>query len=389
MSHDEKHAHDFLSERSFLIITNASRPVFHTSEPEFPKEQKQHFFPPIITHSRPPKVRVFGESDPLVGVCNRDTENLFYADAFQQGFGPGVVATFGNGRIERFFEDHRPLEPTEMLEPKFRDQISRICARLHELEMSSEVERAMAKWLMAGGEPEEDRGVAGRTGRTALIWSQNEDWLRKARKLYEAHRHQGGGEKWAFLDEALPKMERELAFWKGELGAGASSDGGALPADSGTSGVVEKQREICRQFWADVRPCHNDLLCGNMLQPLTTRGDGPPAGDHGGPAPVGTTSLAKEGLKVIDFEYALPNHVGFDVCNHFAAVPESMLIADGNFSPRKWFPDRNWIREWVRFYADERLSLRRDRRENAANTAVGTKKSYDAYSYQELVMWSG
>lgn len=88
-------------------------------------------------------VRVFGGSkNPDLEVCNRSLETRIYTELFDRGFGPGVLATFSNGRIERFFYNCETLKPLDMLSStsekpplKISSLIAKEIRRFHETQL--------------------------------------------------------------------------------------------------------------------------------------------------------------------------------------------------------------------------------------------------------------
>jgi ethanolamine kinase len=80
--------------------------------------------------------------------------------------------------------------------------------------------------------------------------------------------------------------------------------------------------------------CHNDLLAGNIL------------------VSEQASKVCCADLVFIDFEYSAYNVAAFDIANHFAAIPESVLIQTGQYGA---LPDLAFSRTFLANYFGEEL----------------------------------
>jgi len=232
-------------------------------------------------------VKVFGDKTDLV--VDRAAEAAAVAALAGAGFGPQVLATFANGRAERFLHCHTLL-PAQMARPPCRGRIAAALARFH---------------AVRPGPPHDPSRPS--------LWPSVRRWLDQARSL-----------DWA--PEAVPdSAKREGA---------AQLDFDTLEAD------VARVRRACGLTRSPVVFAHNDLLSGNILVLRRAgRGDGEPAprqqgeedqeraADAAAPLPAasaappptddGDDDEAEGPLTFIDFEYGAYNPRGFDLANHF------------------------------------------------------------------------
>jgi ethanolamine kinase len=203
-------------------------------------------------------VKVFGDKTELV--VDRAAEAAAVVALGDAGFGPQVMATFSNGRAERFLHCHT-LRPEQMTGPPYRERVAAALARFH---------------AVRPGPPHDPRAPA--------LWPSIERWLAEARGL-----------DWSA--EAVPCAAKRAAA--------ARIDYDALARD------VARVRAACERAASPVVFAHNDLLSGNILV-LQRCGEG--EGDRGERDAEEDPSGP---LTFIDFEYGAYNPRGFDLANHF------------------------------------------------------------------------
>lgn len=236
-------------------------------------------------------VKVFGDKTELV--VDRAAEASAVAALGAAGFGPQVMATFANGRAERFLHCHT-LRPEQMVAPPYRERIAAALARFHAVEAPFPHDRS----------------------RPAL-WPSIQRWMDEARSLdwsAEAVPDASKRDKAALIDYAA--LERDVAR-------------------------VKRACDLCR---SPVVFAHNDLLSGNILvlqragQGDGERGvvkpknkedkdkkkkhnnkgkDGPDADAKAEPQEEESAEDSAGPLTFIDFEYGAYNPRGFDLANHF------------------------------------------------------------------------
>jgi ethanolamine kinase len=246
-------------------------------------------------------VKVFGDKTELV--VDRAAESSAVAALAEAGFGPQVMATFCNGRAERFLHCHT-LRPEQMTGPPYRARIAAALARFHAV-----------------------RPPAPHDPSRPALWPSVRRWLDEAKAL-----------DWS--PEAVPDARKREGA--------ARLDFAALERD------VARIRAACELTRSPVVFAHNDLLSGNILvlqrpgrgdgeegeqgggekkegeeekegkqeEEGGERGEGASAGAGGGNA--NDANANKRGgedeagpLTFIDFEYGAYNPRGFDLANHF------------------------------------------------------------------------
>ena len=208
-------------------------------------------------------VRILGAAGSLL--IDRAREARVVAEISAYGFGPEILFSFANGRVEEFFSAHRPLLVRELLDPEISSQVAASLARLHGLPVKSA------------------------QSETPEIFSDLSRWLEISVRL-------GVGE---FLASEVDWLQAALR---------------AVVARPKKTFFAEK---ICQTVF-----CHNDLLAGNIL-------------------------ISQRKLIFIDFEYSAYNVAAFDLANHFAAIPESALIATGLYGS---LPDVSFRKTFIANY---------------------------------------
>uniref|UniRef100_A0A7S1F289 ethanolamine kinase n=1 Tax=Noctiluca scintillans TaxID=2966 RepID=A0A7S1F289_NOCSC len=244
----------------------------------------------------PVLVRIFGKAGDLA--CDRQSENAIFLELAASGFGPALWGLFGNGRIEGWLVGRRPMEAVEMLQTEPVDFVGKTAVRLAEMHRLSPD---------AAGDSSLPR-----------VWEQLAEWIVHAGMV----RFPPGSEKAALLEDLhLQEIFAEARNLEATIPSSRNEQGQQLIDSS--SGVLARAREVLYE----VAFCHNDLLSGNMMY-----------------------SQEKDDLVFIDFEYASYNCVGFDIANHFNAVPESCLILDNTFDAKQYYPSRKVRHHWLRSY---------------------------------------
>ena len=78
-------------------------------------------------------VRVYGENTEVLISRESDVKN--FAALTQNNFGPKLLGTFQNGRIEEFFSGAKTLEPDDMAAPKLSVMIAKELQKMHSLQI--------------------------------------------------------------------------------------------------------------------------------------------------------------------------------------------------------------------------------------------------------------
>jgi ethanolamine kinase len=213
---------------------------------------------------------------------------------------------FNNGRIEGFFNDARPLEPSEMgqLEPRnMPKMIGTELARMHCLQI-----------------PE---------AKVPMLWTQIDSWMAQAQVLdFEAEDEATKKGKFATID--LKAVASDLEAVRALLPSSLNCDGvtlldaGSVP---GESAAQSRGRRAARMLLFEVVFSHNDVLSGNVLA-LTSD---------------------ESRVQLIDFEYGGYNYAGFDMGNHFCEH------AGFDFDLDKWYPNDGVAREFLQAYVARRM----------------------------------
>jgi thiamine kinase-like enzyme len=211
-------------------------------------------------------VRIFGEATLLF---SRHQERGIFALASQLGLGPRCLFEFSNGRIEECLPGG-PLTAESIRQPAVARAIARELARFHVL-------------MSLQDNVQDSHPVS-----PATVPRFSSDALNTTRM----HLTTAGNAFWGRLRDWL-KTALELA-------PGESS---VMGLDGAMHEIEAMEREICRRFqppWHVM--AHNDLQYGNIIEQPNCRSEGE----------------VQPRVKLIDYEYACVNEVGFDVANHFA-----------------------------------------------------------------------
>mmetsp|Transcript_48468 Transcript_48468/g.125744 ORF Transcript_48468/g.125744 Transcript_48468/m.125744 type:complete len:373 (-) Transcript_48468:543-1661(-) len=161
-------------------------------------------------------VRLYGlNTEKLI---DREKEIVLFGSLGNVGFGPQLLGTFGNGRIEQFFKA-RPLEPSEMTEESRQEAIAQKLAELHDFQ------------------PESDNGdESASEKRRPVVFRTIEKWFQEVDQM----RFSGDG---AFeKNELLKKLNIKSI-----------------------KSTYARVKEACDRLPSTLVFAHNDLLCGNVL----------------------------------------------------------------------------------------------------------------------------
>ncbi|KAG9047317.1 hypothetical protein FS837_002574 [Tulasnella sp. UAMH 9824] len=230
------------------------------------------FFVSAPDAESPPRkvlIRIYGSLTSLL--ANRANEVFIVcklSSVYQ--IGARIFGTFGNGRIEEFFES-RALTEEEIRVPEISRWIAQRMAELHRVDIGE---------VMSGGDFDTKSHVS------ILNWYQT--WLPLAR-------------------EVLGKLERsaipEEHPWRGAIQViNLNQLEAEIQAYWDWLEEYEKEHgESDRVF------SHNDTGARNLLRLTTTPANRP----------------AHYQIALIDFEWASPNPAAFDIANHFQEWPTS------------------------------------------------------------------
>ncbi|KAG8901531.1 hypothetical protein FRC00_006454 [Tulasnella sp. 408] len=227
--------------------------------------------PDVESPPRKVLIRIYGPS--TSALINRPHELfILYKLSSVYRIGPRVFGTFGNGRVEEYF-DSRALTEDELRVPEISRWIGRRMAELH----SVDIEEVMPD------------GDVGKKSYVSVL-KNFQSWLLLARSVLEAleKRVLPKDHPWYGAVQAfdLDRLEREWkAYW------------------TWLEEYEKAHGESDRVF------SHNDTQYGNLLR-LTTRPANRPSHHQ---------------IIVVDFEYASPNPAAFDIANHFHEWTASYL----------------------------------------------------------------
>ena len=252
-------------------------------------------------------VRVFGDKTEII--IDRENDLAAFRALAALGFGPELVGTFDNGRVEGFLLC-RPLDPAEMGSRSpidFLPLVAKELARMHALPIAGDrVPRlwsCLRKWQAmaaeaAASETTSDSPRA--AAKDAILAAQGIDGIAADLDwLSSILPSEGNGQGQRLLDAAA------LRFNEGQQGTESHASivqpllaAGALRLPPAADAVVQARLDAMALL-SSVVYAHNDLLSGNVLQLKE--------GDMQHPSRV----------QIVDYEYADWNYLGFDVANHF------------------------------------------------------------------------
>lgn len=164
------------------------------------KAKCQNGAPPVVL------VRIFGNGD-VFTPAQREMENILFEQLGEAGIAPGLLAVFGNGRVEQFL-DARTIELREMVDNDIIDGVAKSMSKLHAFD---------------------PRGVG--VAREPGMWKDMQRWADEVDRLVE----------------------------KGLL---------SMPGSIAVDDCIEELKKVRAELDTLQCPivfCHNDLLCGNIL----------------------------------------------------------------------------------------------------------------------------
>ncbi|KAI6159604.1 choline kinase cytoplasm [Pisolithus thermaeus] len=205
-------------------------------------------------------LRIYGFSTDSLISRSREL-NILHILSSQYNIGPTIYGTFTNGRVEEYF-DSITLTPCDLREKTISRWIGARMAELHSVKISA-VEGPLA--------------ISSQEGKSWEIGVKRniKAWLPLAAEVLAHPNMQEEDTAVLDLDAFRQKWSRYMRWIS----------------------HIEKVEGCSRRVFA-----HNDAQCGNLLR--LTRG-----------LPQGTPEHHQ--IVVVDFEYAAPNPLAFDIVNHF------------------------------------------------------------------------
>lgn len=205
-------------------------------------------------------------SENAFALCSRAHERVVFLIASELDIGPKCILEFGNGRVEEFLPGGT-LTPGEIQKPMVARWIAKSLVKFH-VEMYENILSHSSSTLREGfGE-----SIADGSGTAhSMIWGRLHAWL-----------------DWLKVHETDARIATAL---------------NGIDADI----VAMKEKSLKRwDTWLGM--CHNDLQYGNLV--FST------APSKARQAPQ-TTDHRIDGIRLIDYEYALVGDIAFDIANHF------------------------------------------------------------------------
>jgi thiamine kinase-like enzyme len=245
-------------------------------------------------------VRVFGAE----GMIDRDVENGHYAALARAGIAPPYYGRFGNGRIEGWMDNMRPLETHElpMVATEVATQLANLHFRFHPTRASTS---SSSSEPAAASATQERSNYSGSSSSSNLdwesisLWKQLYDWLEQAERASMATADEMDACRGLDLSS---KIRPELDWLKETILATITSEKRAK----------DDVDDLNVQYPA-LAFCHNDLLAANILYRDDSNNDDD---DEGGRVNMKTKATKKK-IQLIDFEYGGINYRAFDIANHF------------------------------------------------------------------------
>ena len=222
-------------------------------------------------------LRIYGPSSGSLISRSREL-HILHVLSSRYHIGPRIYGTFSNGRIEEYF-DSVTLDPSDIRDGKISRWIGARMAELHSVEITA-VEGPLAVGSLEGKSWE----IGGK--------KNVKTWLPAAREVL-AHPSLDEGDRAALnLDVFLEAWTRYLR-WLSQ---------------------IEKAEGASRRVFA-----HNDTQYGNLLRLTGKPAEGTP--EHRQVSVCSMVSIKRTDafpeLVVVDFEYASPNPLAFEIANHF------------------------------------------------------------------------
>ncbi|KIK95624.1 hypothetical protein PAXRUDRAFT_140271 [Paxillus rubicundulus Ve08.2h10] len=205
-------------------------------------------------------LRIYGPSSSSLISRSRELHTLHILSS-RYHIGPRIYGTFSNGRIEEYF-DSVTLVPSDLRDETISRWIGARMAELHSVEISA-VEGPLT--------------VSSLEGKSWKIGVKRnvKAWLPAAREVL-AHPNVDEGDRVALGLDAFNEQWAQYIRWLSH---------------------IEKTEGANRRVFA-----HNDAQHGNLLRLTSKLAEGVP--EH-------------RQIVVVDFEYASPNPLAFDIANHF------------------------------------------------------------------------
>jgi len=233
-------------------------------------------------------IRLYGDGTELI--IDRNVENSVFAQLSLLKFGPSFLGIFENGRVEQFIGGSCALTEEEMASSELCSSIAASVAGLHSQkikldDMSEVLFPTLFKFCDICEEQERNQHngkfLTATDSEEAPNMLENLSWMADVVRSKKLRREV----EWmkTYLEGLAPAADTATVF----SCASASASGGA------DSAYWEK---VGQQAAYELVFCHNDLLCGNILQ-------GTPAD--------------KKAMTLIDYEYAGYNRSAYDIANHF------------------------------------------------------------------------
>ncbi|KAH0838523.1 choline kinase cytoplasm [Lanmaoa asiatica] len=205
-------------------------------------------------------LRIYGSSSGSLISRSHELHTLHVLSS-RYHIGPRIHGTFSNGRIEEYF-DSITLGPSDLRDQNISRWIGARMAELHSVEITA-VEGPLAV-----------RNLEGKSWEIG-VKRNVKTWLPEARKVL-AHPNLDEGDRIVLNLDAFSESWVRYMRWLSQ---------------------VEKAEGASRRVFA-----HNDTQYGNLLRLTGKLVEGMP--EH-------------RQLVVVDFEYASPNPLAFDIANHF------------------------------------------------------------------------
>ena len=219
---------------------------------------------------------------------DREAENRILAWLSSCGLAPAFHGRFLNGRVEQFYDGHRPLSWDEMALSRYAVPMARALAGLHRAEV-----------------PPGTLVLSDEVRRTGEIWSRVKKWFGMARcanKTIEGIDLEG-------------EMAKEWEWLKCELqSSDLDNDYAASRSTPLNSLSLDKTRKLAMAFFRQIIFTHMDYQSLNILIPSDLRS---PNGDSEALQDPHHESGEEAAIRIIDFEYAGLNPRAADIANTF------------------------------------------------------------------------
>lgn len=213
-----------------------------------------------------------------VEIVNRETENRILVMLSQQGDAPLFYGRFANGRVEEFYDNHRPLSCREM--NTYAAEIAALLARLHRKHVPPQVLT-----------PTDD----------GHLWTRLEEWFHMASQQQPEQRR--------ITTDSTLMLERLRFEWTWlQSVLRPTQSRCTTKAINGSADAAPTQRAPAQQaqdFLDEIVLTHMDCQSLNLLRPDSNDDGNESASSKAGP------------LRLIDFEYAGLNPRAADIANTF------------------------------------------------------------------------